>query len=309
MSEAKAAAASSLLSRRRLLAGASLTVGALIGGLTASVACASDSAAGSEKPRGTGEARVVVRPDAVEAPEELAPGPVTFHAATPADSSMSVLLIRLKAPLRKYLADLKAMGAAQSPEDKAAAAAKVEADADNLGGAVLLPGEQTVSFTQVLLPGRYYLIGYAYDTPGAEPVAHRLTVEGVPGAAAPRVDGLVLQTPSGFTVPGGTLSADGDLLVVNRSGALNEAVLIPVRPGTTTEDVDAFFAALAEGQQPPSAPFVGKSSGLAPLSPGRFARLRTGLEPGEYLLSSWVTSTDTGRPRAFDGFYRLVRLT
>ncbi|MER5772349.1 hypothetical protein [Streptomyces sp. NPDC001985] len=295
-------------SRRRVLAGASLTAGgALLGALSGAPALAAAPVPGRTRPGAGGDIEVVVRPDSVLAPSYAAPGAVTFTVSTPSAKGLSLLLITLRVPLAEYLADVRAMSEAERPEDVARAAAKVEADAVNRGGAVLTPG-RPVSFTAVLPRGRHHLIGYAYSTPGAVPVAHPLTVTGRPNPVAPRVDGLIVQTRSGFSLPRGRLRAEGDHLVVNRSGQLNEAVLIPVRSGTTGAEIDAVFAALASGTRPPSMPFTGDPSGLAPLSPGRVARLRPGAPPGEYLLTSWVTSTETGRPRAFGGYHRLVRV-
>lgn len=76
-----------------------------------------------------------------------------------------------------------------------------------------------------------------------------------PSAAAEIV---LSSTPAGatrFTAPA-TLPSGRPVRVVNRSRQYNEAILLPVRPGTTREQVGAYITAVSEGGQAPS-PFTG----------------------------------------------------
>lgn len=289
------------VNRRQVLVGLGLTGTALL------MDTAVGQAAHARPARPATEAEVVVAADGVTAPGSVSCGPVTFSVTTPATAGMSLLLVRLRVPLSRYLEDLGRLAAAATTAETIAATRAVEADVVNLGGAVLTAAEPA-TFTQDLRPGSYQLIGYDYTSATARPIAHALTVTAGRPARPPRTDGRIVQTPSGFRVCGDRLRAGGAYLVENRSGTLNEAVLLPVRPGTTQAAVDAYFGALSAGQPPPASPLVGRPVGLAPLSPGHRAVLRTTLPAGPYLLASWVTSTSTGRPRAFGGYHRVVTL-
>ncbi|MFG3549058.1 hypothetical protein [Streptomyces sp. NPDC047725] len=299
-------------SRRRLLLGAGATAGALLGSLAVGSGAYAAPGSGAHtapgrRPRRTAAHDVVVTADSVTAPARVPAGPVSFRVSTPTEGGMGLPLVQVSVPIDQYLDDLTRMTNAATPAEAAAAAAVVERESVNLGGAAVQPGTDA-TFSQILWPGRYYLIAYDFDG-SARPVAHALTVDGPGYCEPPEPVDVIRHTPSGFWVPGGQLRASGTHLIVNDSGLLNEAVLLPVRPGTTAAEVDAFFAALRDGTAPPSYPITGGAVGSPPLSPGRSARLGLSLPPGGYLLSSWITSSTTGRPRAFDGFYKLVTLT
>ncbi|MDW4905911.1 hypothetical protein RB628_11340 [Streptomyces sp. ADMS] len=291
------------LSRRRMLLGAGVTAGALFGALPAA---ASGAQAATARPATAYD--VSVAPDTITAPAAVPSGPVTFNVGTATAGGLALPLVKLRVPVAKYLADLNTLSKAATPAEAAAAEAAVEAGAVNLGGGVVQPGTG-VAFTQILTPGTYHLVAYDFDGTDVHPVAHTLTVKGPASGSPPDAVDCFAHTPTGFDVPGGRLKAAGTHYVVNRSGLLNEAVLIPVRPGTTAAGIDAFFEALRGGTQPPSYPLIGGPVGLPPLSPNRSALLTTSLAPGGYLLSSWITSTTTGHSRALDGFYKLVTLT
>ncbi|MFB4320073.1 hypothetical protein [Actinomadura sp. 21ATH] len=93
--------------------------------------------------------------------------------------------------------------------------------------------------------------------------------------------------------------------VANRSRQFDEAIFMPVRPGTTRAEVGAFFAAMEGGPQAP-APFTGGPAGMVPLSPGRTAVLSVGLRPGTYALVTWITDYRTGRMHAAQGMHEIV---
>ncbi|MER5212030.1 hypothetical protein ABT063_15960 [Streptomyces sp. NPDC002838] len=292
------------LSRRRMLFGAGVTAGALLGVLPAASPAAASPARRPVRPAAAFD--VVVTQDSITAPSTVPSGPVTFHVTTPTEGGMGLPLVHIRVPIDKYLDDLTRMNNATTPAEAAAAAKVVEGESVNLGGAAVQPGVGA-TYTQILWPGRYYFLAYDFDS-AARPVAHALTVRGTATGEPPEPVDLIRHTRSGFRVPGDRLHANGTHLVINDSGVLNEAVLLPVRPGTTAAEVDAFFAALRDGTTPPSNPIIGGATGSPPLSPGRSARVAASLPPGGYVLSSWITSSTTGRPRVFDGFYKLVTL-
>ncbi|GAB3881715.1 hypothetical protein GCM10029964_038250 [Kibdelosporangium lantanae] len=99
-----------------------------------------------------------------------------------------------------------------------------------------------------------------------------------------------------------TLSAGRHVRVTNLSGQFNEAMLIPVRPGTTLADIDGFFAGTG------SSPFAGGPTGVVPMSPWRSAVFRADLPAGEYALVTWIRDLGSGERFAAEGMRHLVRI-
>ncbi|SHI48979.1 hypothetical protein SAMN05421803_101384 [Nocardiopsis flavescens] len=287
--------------RRRVLAGAALAGAAVLlpGG---SAAFAGEAAAGPIE--------VVLEPDTLDVPERVPCGAVTFHVTTPAEEGRSLLLVRLAegVGVDEYLALLAGTGA-QDPQERAAAARAVSAAADNLGGAVV-SAATGAGFTQVLTPGEYVLVNYGYASPGP-PVVR--TVRAVRGAVAGRPwapAAIVHHDGAGgkeFAVAGSP-PAGGALTVVNTTATPQEAMLVPVVPGTTEEDVRAYFEALRDGREPPVQPMLGRPVGMAPLGAGRRAVLHTEFAPGPHALFSFTVDHETGINHALQGMSRLVGL-
>lgn len=257
-----------------------------------------------------GPIEVVLEPDGLDVPERIPCGAVTFHVTTPAAEGRSLLLVRLAdgVDTDHYLRLLAGTGA-QDPQERAAAARAVAAAADNLGGAVV-SSATAAGFTQVLTPGEYLLVNYGYASPGPPVVrtvrAVRGTSQGRPHAPAAIVhhDG---DAGAEFAVLGEP-PARGCLTVVNTTATPQEAMLVPVVPGTTEEDVRAYFDALREGREPPVQPMLGRPVGMAPLGAGRRAVLHTEFAPGPHALFSFTVDHGTGVNHALQGMSRLVDL-
>ncbi|MDV5149494.1 hypothetical protein R1T08_36610 [Streptomyces sp. SBC-4] len=252
---------------------------------------------------------IAVTPEGFTAPSVLRTGAVTFRvrSADPAGAWIGLVRLRPGVSLETYLTDLRrAMG-----DDPVAGGRAVARDAEMLGGAAVAhaPAAATLHVT----PGTYHLVDFRdVDLPDLGDRVRRVTVRpGRPATSAPRTPRTPAADPtsritlrdSGFDAPG-VLS--GPVRVVNRSRQHNEAMLMPVRPGTTLADLDAFFEAVDAGRDPGGWPFTGGPTGVVPLSPGRSAVLETELPSGAYALVTWVRDLNSGRMFAARGMRALV---
>ncbi|WP_128380613.1 hypothetical protein [Streptomyces cavernae] len=86
----------------------------------------------------------------------------------------------------------------------------------------------------------------------------------------------------------------------------NEAMLMPVRTGTSLPDLDTYFAAVDAGRYPADSPFSGGPTGVVPLSPGRSVVLTTELPAGKYALVTWVRHLGSGKMYAARGMRALT---
>ncbi|WP_157419557.1 hypothetical protein [Actinomadura kijaniata] len=250
---------------------------------------------------------VTVGTDGFTAPAAVRPGPVAFRvtAADPEGAYLGLVRLRPGVTLQRYLTDLEKAYGAGDP----AAARAVQREVVMFGGAAVQPGTP-VTYGTRLAPGSYHLIDFReVGRPGLAAKVRPLTVRPGAGAAAePRAEARIVQreTPEGprFDAPA-EIRSGATVRVVNRSRQYNEAILMPVRPGTTGEQVGAFYRGMDGGPQAPS-PFTGGPAGMVPLSPGRAATFAAPLRPGTYALVTWLRSSDTGRMFAAQGMHRLV---
>ncbi|MFI6323649.1 hypothetical protein ACIBG8_39395 [Nonomuraea sp. NPDC050556] len=287
------------IGRRGLLAGGAAVLGSAALGAPALA-------------KGREEVDVVVAAGSMTAPSSIPQGVVTFRVRS-SGPALSVVFLRLRSgvTIDTYLGHL-AKVSSKDPEVRKAAAKAIEEAADGLGGAVVT-AQIPVTFTQIIAPGRYHLISFDYQNPDVAPVVREIAVKGAsPGRYPAGVATIALWqsgTRTRFAVTGPRLPARGRYLVVNGSDGLNEVVFMPVKPGTTAAELQAAFDAFREGKQPPSMPFIGQPTGLAPLSPGYVAVLETSLTAGLYALWTYMPDPRTGLPRAWDGAFTLITLT
>ncbi|NUT91978.1 MAG: hypothetical protein HOY78_08090 [Saccharothrix sp.] len=226
-----------------------------------------------------------------EAPDTIRAGAVTFRVSNADPAGAWLGLVRLKTTRERYLADLTtAMGSDPVEGGKA-----VARDAEMLGGVAVARTPAAVTIR--VSPGEYLLVDFR-DV-GLPDLADRVRpVRVVPGSGGrpERAEQVVMVLDGRYVTPG---VIRGPVRVVNLSPHVNEAMLMPVRPGTTDADLAAAFTG------GPS-PFTGGPTGVVPLSPGRSAVLDVELPAGPYALVTWVTDTRTGRMFAADGMRALV---
>lgn len=216
-------------------------------------------------------------------------------------------LVRLKpgVGLAEYLGDLT-RAFADGP-DALAAAREVESDVTAYGGAALRDGD-TGTVTAELSQGVYHLIDYKdVGRPDLADRVRELRVGGARATAPLDPAGLVLlyDTPSGarFAAPA-HLPGGRPFAVVNLSGQLNEAILMPLREGFGGEDVAAFFADMRTIPYP----FAGLPQGAVVLSPGRALTVDVPLAPGRYALVSWAHDHETGAFHTAQGMWAVVEV-
>ncbi len=292
------------LSRRGVLAGAVLV------GASAAVAAPTAALASESRARGGEVIDVVLEPDALDVPEEVPCGVVTFRVTTPAPAGRSLLLVRLAegVTVDHYLQLLRGTGT-QDPRERAEAARAVSAAAHNLGGAVVA-ANAPAGFSQVLSSGAYLLVNYGYAG-GGPPTVREIRAGGRRWARYPHAPGVIAHrsTSSGAEFSAwGRLSARGRITVVNTTGTPQEAMICRVQDGTTSEDVHAYFDALRQGQQPPVQPILGRPVGMAPLGADQWGLLHTEFTPGPHVVFSFTVNHETGLNHALEGMFRLIDL-
>ncbi|WP_431896360.1 hypothetical protein [Nonomuraea sp. bgisy101] len=273
---------------------------------------ASTAAAHADPEAGATTVDVVVETSGVTAPASVPAGAATFRirSADPEGAYLGVLRVRPGLPLRRVLADLERAYDRANPQDALTAARTLSREVVMHGGAAVLPGTP-VSYTAQLAAGTYHLIDFKeVGRPGLEEKVRTLRVRpapwrpSLPPAAAQITQYRAQDGTSRFEAPA-AIGSGLPVRVVNRSGQFNEAILMPVRPGTTREQVGAFFTAMDEGRQAPN-PFTGGPVGLVPMSPGRSAIVRADLPPGPYALVTWLPDYRTGRGHAAQGMHELL---
>ncbi|MGI8531682.1 MAG: hypothetical protein ACR2KN_01630 [Geodermatophilaceae bacterium] len=165
------------------------------------------------------------------------------------------------------------------------------------------PG-QTLTVTENLTPGRYFLFDSNITSPAIPPVSVLRVRPGAESASlAPAAAATVLMTSQDRFVAPPALPAQGTIRVRNVADTLHFADLSPVAPGTTDADVQAFF----DGTGPP--PFIqGPGASMEPLSAGQQAELGYRLPAGDYVLLCFIADDVTGLPHALMGMHLVVHL-
>ncbi|MCP2164930.1 hypothetical protein [Goodfellowiella coeruleoviolacea] len=268
------------------------------------VSPAETPAAVEAAPARTRDVSIAVTPEGFAAPATLPAGAVTFRVQSTDPDGAWLGLVRLRpgVSLDRYLADLtRAMG-----DDPIAGGQAVARDVEMLGGVAV--ADVPAAATLRVSPGEHYLVDFR-DV-GLPDLAERVRrVRVLPGPTAP----VPVPVPAArIVLRDGAFDApavlSGPVRVVNLSRQHNEAMLMPVRPGTTLADLDAFFTAVDAGRDPAGYPFTGGPTGVVPLSPGRSAVLSADLPAGRYAVVTWVRDLATGTMFAARGMRALITL-
>lgn len=292
-------------------------VPALIATVTATLVLANPvgtSAAPSSQERCHSCVEVVGSPDGISAPATIRSGATTFRVTTSDEAGIRLGLFRLNKDVRldPFLEHLRTALTGEGDE-------QLEAGRSVVREAVMLGGQQTTAgrpatFSLHLRPGRYHLVDYEDIEEGdtnQDPATHQLTVRHVPrprhgGFPMPDSAITMIDAADGprYLAPR-VLSPDATILVSNLTDQVEEAVFMPVKPGTTERDVQEFYEALDSGQ-PAESPFAGLPHGMPVTSAHRGQIVRPNLPRGEYALVSWVIDLDDGGMRGADGMHQLV---
>ncbi len=237
---------------------------------------------------------ITVTPNGFTAPTHLTAGSVTFRVTStdPDGAWLGLVRPRPGVTLERYLTDLeRAMG--PNPVEGIKAVAR---DVEMFGGAAT-PATPASATLRVPPRANNRLDFRDVGQPDMSSRVHPVTVD--PGHA----HDIVRPRSTVVALDGRYLTPDtlrSPISFTNLSPQANEAMLLPVRPGTTLADLDAYFA----HQAPP--PFTNGPTGIVPLSPGRTAVLGHHLPTGPYALVTWVTDVRTGKMFAAGGMRALV---
>ena len=141
---------------------------------------------------------------------------------------------------------------------------------------------------------------------GKPPVLARLTV--TRGGTFPPLTGsvVVAVTSADRFIAPGTWPHQGTYLFHNVADTIHFMQIIPVKPGTTDKQIQAFFN--SHSMSPPPFFAAGPSGGNNVVSPGRTIQVAYNLPKGTYVLMCFVADDMTGIPHAFMGMHKVIKL-
>jgi hypothetical protein len=284
-----------------------VAAGGIVGPAGAAVATAPAETAGS-----CPAVEIAVSADGLTAPASVGAGLRTFRVTTtdPAGAVLGLFRLDRGIVLDEFVALLRVALTGEGQERVAAGNAVAE-QATLLGGMNTVPGRPG-TFTQIVRPGTYHLIDYQDILSFQTPVAVRPLVVTdhwqLCPPPLPQATIEMLETPDGprFRAPS-NLELGAPVLVRNRTGHVEEAVFMAVRPGVTAEEVRQFFEALDNHQAPPSIPFTSddRPRGMPVIHAPLAAVIEPNLAPGRYALLTWLIDGEA-RHRAADGMVAIV---
>ncbi|MFF0432744.1 hypothetical protein ACFYU9_11035 [Streptomyces sp. NPDC004327] len=248
----------------------------------------------------------------IEAPDAAEGGIVHFRISTdnPGGRQLQVFRPHQGVSVDKVLADL-AKAVNENPAIAKVGITAFNKDAEALGGGFATP-KVPVDVTEPISDGTVYLLDFsAFLADPAHPVLRSLELcDGDPDKGlAPFPKGIVLQEKGPRFRVEDVNRADAPILVHNTTDEIHEMLIRPVKPGTTDADIQAYFDALAHGQQPPS-PFTGPPSGLGAISADHTAIVQAkNLPAGRYVLLCFIPDDENGIPHAFLGMHKVVQLS
>jgi hypothetical protein len=170
-----------------------------------------------------------------------------------------------------------------------------------------MEADYPVKVTVNLRAGTYYLMDPSPLFEGGTPPLTKMTVTGRAGRAKYGHGPTVLMTSANRFVTPDVLPADGRIQVRNVSDTIHLMVMIPVRPGTTDAEVQAWFD--SDPQTRPPWRIDGPGAGVELLSPGVHVRFDYRLPAGTYLLMCFAPDEVSGIGHHMSGMHEVVMLT
>lgn len=253
-------------------------------------------------------------------------GAVNFHVATtnsgPGGSQISLFRLLGKATVNTFKKDL-AHEFSSNPKIAAKGTRELNRDVSAYGLADVEKG-RPASVRVDLPPGTYYLmdLGSFFGPMGPSgtpnPKLTRLVVRGDEhdgwrhGSARWHEDSSDRHTPTVWLtssdrfVGPSRLPARGSVTFRNVGDTLHQALLSPVKKGTTDKQIQAYYD--SHVQTPPPFALDGPTVGLDVLSAGNHATMTYSLPPGTYVLQCFVADDVTGMPHAMMGMHKVVVL-
>ena len=161
--------------------------------------------------------------------------------------------------------------------------------------------------TEFLRPGTYYLMDLASQPPNTRPKLTTLEVlrnGHHHGDLESDVDVTALDDR--FHAPD-TWPAEGTYTFSNEDDTLHFMLIVPVKPGTTDDQVQAAFDD-PNLTGPPDFAMEGPTGGNDVVSPGYRLQVSYDLPAGTYVLLCFVGDEETGMPHAVMGMHKVVVL-
>lgn len=209
-----------------------------------------------------------------------------------------VTLARVFADLREELSSTPAV-AAKGTRD-------IVRDVSLYGLADVIPGYPEI-VTENLRHGTYYLMDLANYSGKGQPKTTRLVVTGHAEARALYGRVHVAATSTDRFIAPAWWPHHGTYLFRNVSDTIHFMAIVPVKDGTTDQQIQAYFS--SGSQSPPPFARNGPSGGNDVVSPGKTIAVSYNLPRGTYALLCFVADDVTGMPHAVMGMHKVIRLT
>ena len=242
---------------------------------------------------------------------EVRAGATTFDVHTSTNPGYTVLLVQMPEgiSISSYIEGLMKIsnGGTEDPVEAA------KFDHVNFGGA-RIDADCPVRFTVVLEPGTYYLLAFrGAGVSDPNPKAQKVIVSGTASdTTLPETDGeiVIADGPNGprFTAPD-SWPAEGTFLVRNEAAYANEAVFLPLKPGTTESTLKQFFVDSPRPNWAKSPITTLRVCGLAPMSQGRQAIVHFNSPSGPYVLTSFTFNRAANKRQYQLGAFQLLTLS
>jgi hypothetical protein len=179
-------------------------------------------------------------------------------------------------------------------------------DVSIFGLADVVPGYPEV-VTENLHSGTYYLMDLVNFAGKGNPAVTRLCVTGHEEGSSLHGDVYVRVTSADRFIAPRYWPHRGTYLFHNVADTIHFMAIVPVKAGTTDQQIQAFFN--SGSQSPP--PFFrnGPSGGNDVVSPGGILQVSYNLPRGTYVLLCFVADDMTGLPHAIMGMHKVIHLT
>jgi hypothetical protein len=179
-------------------------------------------------------------------------------------------------------------------------------DVSLYGLADVVPGHpETVTVN--LTPGTYHIWDLGKAAAGG-PLPGQVTLQVTGGGPGHSLSGSVqvAATSADQFIAPATWPHSGTYLFHNVADTIHFMAIIPVKPGTTDKEIQAFFN--SHSSAPPSFFVPGPSGGNDVVSPGRTIQVSYSLPRGTYVIACFVADDMTGLPHAVMGMHKVIEL-
>lgn len=231
---------------------------------------------------------------AFDVPATLQPGDITFRLVNHGQEEHQAQLLRLNDGVS---AD-QFINAFESQALAALAMATAE------GGPAVIPPNASQDVSLSLQPGNYLFTCFVSSPDGVLHIAKgmsravRITGSAISGPP-PVTSGTFTLRDFTFDVPASLPAGLGTYQVVNEGPQVHELVLLKVTPGTTADELRAFFDA------PAGDPPFTSVGGMQAFGPGGSGTITLNLQPGIYAAVCHVPDPASGVPHLDLGMIKL----